>query len=361
MNQLTARLPAGGRTSRAGAKLPLKAGVAAVAVGALIAAAIGNHLAAERTEGRNPPAGRFVTVDGVRLHYQERGHGPTLVLIHGNGVSSEDYVLSGLFDALAQGHRVIAFDRPGFGYSARPRNRSWTAQHQARLLLEAMTALDVPEAVLVAHSWGTLVAMQAALTAPDRVRGLVLMSGYYWPTARLDVPLLGGPAIPGLGDVMRFTASPLLGRLMTPLVLKQMFSPAEVPDHFRRGFASDMSLRPSQLRATAADTARMPLEAGKLAGRLKAVAGPVLILSGDGDRIVSCEHQSRRLARELPGGEIQVVEGAGHMLHHIRPQAVAEAVAGFLRQIAFDPDRAGPRADPEPRRLPEPLPLPLPA
>lgn len=357
MNQLTARLTAGGKTSRAIRTLPLTAGVAAVGVGALIAAAIGNHLAAKRTERRRPPAGRFVTVDGVRLHYQERGQGPTLVLIHGNGVSSEDYVLSGLFDALAQDYRVIAFDRPGFGYSERPRNRRWTAGDQARLLLGAMTALNAGEAILVAHSWGTLVALQAQLAAPERIRGLVLMSGYYWPTARLDAPLLGAPAIPGLGDVMRFTASPLLGRLMMPLMFKQMFSPAKVPEHFRVGFAADMSLRPSQLRATAADTAMMPLEAGKLAPQLKAVAGPVLVMSGAGDKIVSCEHQSRRLARELLGGEIQVIEGAGHMLHHTEPQVVAEAVLGFLRQIAFEPGLGEEgRADPEPRRLAEALP-----
>ncbi|HEY8617204.1 alpha/beta hydrolase [Phenylobacterium sp.] len=357
MNQLTARLPAGGKTSRPAGALPLKAGVAAIAISALTAAAVGNHLAAKRTERRRPPTGRFVTVDGVRLHYQERGQGPTLVLVHGNGVSSEDYVLSGLFDALAQRYRVIAFDRPGFGYSERPRNRPWTAQDQARLLLGAMSVLDAEEAVLVAHSWGTLVALQAQLAAPERIRGLVLMSGYYWPTARIDAPLLGAPAIPGLGDVIRVTASPLIGRLMMPLMLKQMFSPAKVPEHFRQGFASDMSLRPSQLRATAADTAMMPLEAGKLAPQLTAVVGPVLVISGDGDKIVSCEHQSRRLARELLGGEIQVIEGAGHMLHHTAPQVVAQAILGFLRQIAMEPGLGGERhPEPEPRRVAESLP-----
>jgi pimeloyl-ACP methyl ester carboxylesterase len=290
-------------------------------------------LAAKRTERRNPPAGRFVTVDGVRLHYLERGQGPTLVLIHGNGVTAEDYVLSGLFERLAQNYRVIAIDRPGFGYSERPRNRPWTADHQAQLVLAALTKLNVDKAVLVAHSWGTLVALQATLGAPDRIQGLVLMSGYFWPTPRFDVPLLSGPAIPGLGDVMRFTVSPLLGRLMTPVVMKQIFSPATVPPLFKERFAADMSLRPSQLRATAADTAMMPLEAARLAPRLKEVTVPVLVMSGDGDKIVSFEHQSQRLARELLGGEIQVIHGAGHMIHHTAPQDVAAGIEAFLRRI----------------------------
>jgi len=352
MNQLSARLPAGRKTTRVAHPLGATAGAVAIAIavtGALAAAAVGNHLAAKRTERRNPPAGRFVTVDGVRLHYLEHGQGPTLVLVHGNGVTAQDFVLSGLFQELAGSHRVIAFDRPGFGYSERPRNRPWGAEDQARVILGALSALNVTEAVLVAHSWGTLVALRAALSAPDRVRGLVLMSGYYWPTARLDAPLLGGPAIPGIGDVMRFTVSPILGRLMMPLVLKKIFSPAEVPAHFREGFGAAMSLRPSQLRATAADTAMMPLEASKLAQRLIEVVGPVLVLSGDGDRIVSCERQSRRLARELLGSEIQIVEGAGHMLHHTAPIAVAAGISDFLRQIAFEDAAVDGGVAPEPR------------
>ncbi|HEY9216791.1 MAG TPA: alpha/beta hydrolase, partial [Phenylobacterium sp.] len=262
----------------------------------------------------------------------EQGQGPTVVLIHGNGVTSHDWVLSGLFDELAQRHRVIAFDRPGFGYSERPRGRPWTAPHQTQLLLEALEEL-ADGAVLIAHSWGTLVALQAALAEPQRVTGLVLMSGYYFPTPRLDTPLLSGPAIPVVGDVMRFTVSPLVGRAMTPLLMKQIFSPAEVPAHFKAGFQSDMALRPSQLRATAADTAMMPLEAAKLAPRLAEIATPALILTGDGDKIVSFKHQSRRLARELAGGQIQVIEGAGHMLHHTAPDEVAAEIATFLTEI----------------------------
>lgn len=304
------------------------------AVGALLAAAaVANHLVAKRSERRNPPQGRFVTVDGVRLHYLDKGTGPAVVMIHGNGVTSQDFALSGLLDRLAQSCRVIAFDRPGFGYSQRPRLRSWTAKHQAQVILDAMTRLGVDEAVLVAHSWGTLVALQAALAEPARVRGLVLMSGYYWPTPRLDVPLLSGPAVPGLGDMMRYTVSPALGLAMTPLLMKQIFSPAPVAPHFKAGFETSISLRPSQLRATAADTAMMPLEAAKIAGRYDEVRAPVLVMSGDGDRIVSFKHQSRRLARELLTGQIQVFRGAGHMIHHIAPAEVAQGIQTFIQEI----------------------------
>jgi len=305
----------------------------------LAGAAVANQVIAKRSERRHPPRGRFVTVDGVRLHYLDRGAGPAVVLIHGNGVTAEDFQLSGLLGRLAQGHRVIAFDRPGFGYSDRPRRRPWTARDQARILLRALTAIGVEAAVFVAHSWGTLVAVEAALAEPERARGLVLLSGYYWPTPRLDAPLLSGPAIPGLGDVMRFTVSPLLGWATTPLVFKQMFSPAKVAPRFKAGFPTSMSLRPWQLRATAADAAMMPLEAARTAARRKRITAPVLVISGDGDKIVSFADQSKRLAGEL-GVQLQVIEGAGHMIHHTAPHEVATAIEAFLDQIDRPPPTA---------------------
>src|SRR6476469_8788678 len=66
-----------------------------------------------RAESDQPPAGRLLEIDGVRLHVVEKGEGPAVVLIHGNMVSERDFEASGLLDRLARNHRVIAFDRPG--------------------------------------------------------------------------------------------------------------------------------------------------------------------------------------------------------------------------------------------------------
>ena len=79
---------------------------------------------AHSAERANPPRGQFINVCGVRLHYVERGAGKPLVLLHGNGSMIQDFETSGLIDAAAKHYRVIAFDRPGFGYSERPRDQS---------------------------------------------------------------------------------------------------------------------------------------------------------------------------------------------------------------------------------------------
>ena len=113
---------------------------------ALLTAALGATAAwvarkAQHAEEDDPPIGDFVTVDGVRLHYVERGSGTPLVLLHGNVVRLQDFLVSGLIDRLAERHRVIAFDRPGFGHSERPRNRLWTAAAQAELLKKHICAV----------------------------------------------------------------------------------------------------------------------------------------------------------------------------------------------------------------------------
>ncbi|UTP38755.1 alpha/beta hydrolase [Phenylobacterium sp. LH3H17] len=338
------KLPTALRPARPDAS---KAVLIAGAVAALAAVAATNQLLAKRSERRHPPRGQVIEVDGVRLHYFEAGTGTPVVLIHGNGVTAEDYVVSGLFHRLAANHRVIAFDRPGFGYTARPRNKIWTASAQAKLIAAALDLLAVKNPVVVAHSWGTLVALRLALQRPDLVAGLGLMSGYYWPTPRLDVPMMSGPAIPVLGDVMRFTVSPLMGRLMAPLAFRHVFSPAKVTQDFKGEFPTSMALRPGQIRASAGDTAMMPLEALSISKLYNELACPILLIAGDGDKIASFKHQSVKFARRT-GCELHTVRGAGHMVHHIAPDEVGSALETLIARAEGLPSASSqPRSDAE--------------
>ena len=124
---------------------------------------------ARRADRENPPTGQMIDVDGVRLHYVERGEGPPVVLIHGNTVWHRDFVASALFDRLAENHRVIAFDRPGFGHSSRPRDRLWTPAAQAKLLHAALKVIGAGPSAVLGHSMGSMVAMAMALDYPATV------------------------------------------------------------------------------------------------------------------------------------------------------------------------------------------------
>ncbi len=299
--------------------------IAAAAVG-LAALALVNHLAAGRAERANPPRGRFITVDGVRLHCIEQGQGSPILLLHGNGATAEDFAISGVLDRLSASHRVIAIDRPGFGYSERPRARDWSPEAQAALMVSACAALGVERPVVVGHSWGTLVALRIALDHPTAVGGLALLSGYYTPTPRLDVPAFSISAIPILGDVLRYTIGPLLGWLMAPSAFKRLFQPSPVSKRFKERFPTGLSLRPSQLRATAADTAQMIQGAAAIQARLAELDLPLLIMAGTGDKIVDFKTQSEGLHEKLPRSALHAVTDAGHMVHHIAPIAVAAAI-----------------------------------
>ena len=145
----------------------------AVVIGALAAIALVNRQLAKKAEHDNPPAGHFLEVNGVWLHYVERGSGEPLVLLHGNGSMIQDFESSGLIDLAARDYRVIVFDRPGFGHSDRPRNIVWTPDAQAELIKRALARLGVSNAIVFGHSWGASVAVALALKYPGLVRGLV--------------------------------------------------------------------------------------------------------------------------------------------------------------------------------------------
>lgn len=317
-----------------------KWGAGAAALGTACAgAALLNHKRAKAAEHDNPPIGSFVTVDGVSLHYLERGEGPAVVLLHGNGTMIEDWMASDIFDELAKTHRVIAFDRPGFGHSDRPRSRVWTPAAQASLVAAALRELKVERATVVGHSFGTLVTVALALDNPSVVSRIVLIGGYYYPSVRGDVLFAAPPAIPLFGDLMRYTISPILAAALMPAINAKLFDPAPVAEGWTDRFPIEMTLRPSQIRAEAAEAAMMIPAASALSSRYEELDLPVTILAGSGDRIVDIADQSERLHAALPRSQFVAVDGAGHMVHH----TASQMIVGFIMERA--------KADDSPPRL----------
>lgn len=298
----------------------------AATTAALGAAALYNRKRARAAEAETPPAGKFVELDGIRLHYVERGDGRPVVLLHGMGALVQDFGGAGLIDRVAERYRAIAFDRPGYGYSDRPRRTSWTPEAQAGLIAAALTRLGIERAIVVGHSWGTLAALAFALDFPDRVDGLALLSGYYFPTLRPDPLLLGAPALPGIGPVLANTLSPLLGRAARAAVYRQIFAPMPVPERFEALFPRELALRPSQLAAAAGDAGQLQHAAWKLSRRYHELRMPIAIVSGDGDKIVGHEAQAVRLSETLPQAELHTLPGVGHMVHWVALDEVMDAI-----------------------------------
>jgi pimeloyl-ACP methyl ester carboxylesterase len=296
-------------------------GILASAAATIAAMTVYNVYRARKAEREHLPAGQFVTVDGVRLHYIERGEGPPVVLLHGNVVTDEDFDNSGVLDLVAKRHRVIAFDRLGFGYSHRPHGSAWSAGTQAELLRDAFTVLGINRPIVLGHSWGAAVALALGLNHSDAVRGLVLLS----PTLRADVLFSAPTATPILGDLLRFSVSPLIGRAMLPLLLKGMFAPLPVPARFTKSFPRGMSVRPGQIRAESQDGVAMIPVALAMRNRYQELSMPIVIMAGTKDRVVK-DSQAVRLHEEIPHSVLRLIPGVGHMVHYAVPDEVARAI-----------------------------------
>lgn len=338
----TAKSKSPARTgSRSSDHIPLWKWGAAGAAAAGLGIAAFNGIRARRAEQGNPPLGSFIEVDGVSLHYVEKGTGPLVVLLHGNGTMIEDWLASGVFDQLAATNRVIAFDRPGFGHSQRPRNVVWTPAAQARLIASALSSLGATDSTVVGHSFGTMVAVALGLDHPEVAASLVLIGGYYYPSARLDAVLASPPAVPVVGDAIRYTVSPLLGAALKDGMEKQIFAPAPVSPGWKSDFPFEMTLRPSQIRAAAADAALMVPAAASMAPRLPELRMPVTVIAGSGDKVVPPSEQSERLSRALRRGRLILVEGAGHMVHHTAADQVASEIRTAAGGVQVEKAAAG--------------------
>ncbi len=185
--------------------------------------------------------------------------------------------------------------------------------------------------MVLGHSWGTLVAIALALRSGYAVSGLVLVSGYYFPTFRMDFWLMSGPALPLLGDLMRYTISPIISWAITPKLMRTLFAPRAIPPKFKNEFPISLALRPKQLRAAAEESAFLVPAAAQLQLQYQGIRSPVRILHGKGDRLIEAD-QSRRLHEVLPSSVLHLVEDAGHMVTYADAAGIADAVAALAAQ-----------------------------
>lgn len=298
----------------------------------LVVLALATTVFSAIAERRNPPIGKFVDAQGLRLHYIESGNpsDPAVIVFHGNGSMIQDMTISGLIELLSRRNRVICFDRPGFGHSTRTRRKLWTPEAQADLFVDVLTKLGVRNPVVLGHSWGTLVALALAVRNDYPMRGLTLVSGYYFPTFRLDFWLLSGPAAPVFGDILSYTLAPLLALAFLPRILRKLFAPAQIPENFKNEFPFSLALRPKQLQAAAEESAFLIPATARLQLQYWNIKCPLQLIHGDADEVIE-KDQTLRLHRVLSRSDIQLIQNAGHMVHQVDPEAISRTVQSWQR------------------------------
>ena len=322
----------------------------------LLGAAMLQRSRSRRAEAEHPPMGRFLAAGGLNHHYVDVGSGPAIVFIHGIGATLEDWFISGVLDPLLPHHRIIAVDRPGYGYTARPSGTAWTPERQAFAIAALLHRLGAEDAVIVGHSYGVLPALALALQHDGFARALVLVAGVYYPGTTLSEFGEMLPSVPLLGPLARATLSPALARSALPTLERAMFEPQPVTRAFRERFSPGMATRPSQLKAIGEDNADLGAATLRFGQQYRRIPCPVTVVTGSGDAIVNPDAQSRRFASEVIQSRLMVVPAAGHMVHHSAPSRVAAAIMDTVIGIPADPETDMPDvpASPQPQQSDEP-------
>jgi pimeloyl-ACP methyl ester carboxylesterase len=300
-------------------------------------AAIGGGLAAfsgataRKIEKAVPRDGELVEVDGEKLHVVDRGSGPPIVLIHGLGGQLRNFGRA-MVDDLVRDHRLILVDRPGSGYSTRASGASARLRVQAETIAELIRILKLEKPLIVGHSLGGALALAIALNHPDVVGGLALVAPLTQVQSIDDVPPVFKPMVirsPAVRKAVAWTLATPMGMMKAEEALKEVFAPEPVPADFGTAGGGLLAMRPGNFYASSSDLVDLEGELEGMVERYPTLSIPVRILYAPADNLLDSRKHGERTASEIPGAEIELVEG-GHMLPFTQP----ELTAAFVRRAA---------------------------
>lgn len=265
---------------------------------------------------------RYTDVSGLRLARVDEGTGDAVVLLHGEPTWS--YLYRGVIPPLlAAGRRVVAVDHAGFGRSDKPADVDWYSyDRHCALLTEHLAALSLSDVTLVVQDWGGPIGLRWAMeNAASVARIVILNTGLF----------SGRDAGPGLRAWLDYA------RAQTDLDVGRVVSLAcgGLPDDIVAGYDApfpDVSYKAGALAfpRLVPTSIEDPGAREQMAAReaLDAWDGPVTVAFADGDPIFP-PAVGESWARRLKRASFTTIEGAGHFVQEMRPDAVADAILTF--------------------------------
>jgi pimeloyl-ACP methyl ester carboxylesterase len=305
----------------------------------IAALAIWSFAVAARARRLNPPTGVFVDVTGGRLHLRDIGprDAPperTLVLLHGASCNLLALTLP-LADVLASRYRVIAIDRPGHGHSDRPGGRADAdPARQAMLVAEALAALGIGKAIVVAHSLAGAMALTMAMDQREKVAGLCLIApvSHPWPGGITWYYHPG--SWPVVGPVFS-RLLPVPGAALTMLAaLDGVFAPQKPPEDYVKRTGLDLLLRPANFEANAQDVAALLDHVRRRAPLYGDITVPTTVVFGADDRVVWAEIHGEGLKRQVAGLRLVMLPGVGHTPHHADTARIVAEIELLSARVA---------------------------
>ncbi|MEM9851372.1 MAG: alpha/beta hydrolase [Pseudomonadota bacterium] len=277
-------------------------------------------------EAAFPPVGEFLTVGETRVHYWRAGAGPTIVLLHGAGGNLRDFTLS-LGPQLAKTHTVIAFDRPGHGFTDTLHDRGESPAEQAALFHAALGQLGIEDAIIGGFSYGGSVAMAWALNHPETAAGVLMMNGVSNPWVTPPSRLYDLAAGPLTGPVFATALSAFAPQALVDDTLSGLFAPNPPPAGYLAHIGPGLSLRRETLRANGRQVVTLLPHVERQSARYPTLTLPIELVHGADDVSVPSSIHADVLASQVPQARLTRVPGVGHSVHHHAQDAVLAAVA----------------------------------
>lgn len=243
----------------------------------------------------------YASIGGARLRFVEEGEGPPVVLLHGFASALETW--RGVMAELAKKHHVLALDLKGFGWSSRPEG-DYSPQAEAQLVLALMEQRNIHSAQVVAHSWGSSVALAMALAAPERVTRIVLYDAWVYEE-QLPSTFLWARAT-GVGEVL---FDLFYGERPDEMIARAFYDPRKyVSERFVEEVERALDRPGTTAAALAAVRDQRYTEMQK---QYATVKQPVLLLWGREDEVTLLTY-GERLARDLPHAHLVTYPHCGH-------------------------------------------------
>ncbi len=273
-----------------------------------------------------PPPDQYLQVNGINTRYWQLGdRGSTLILLHGGNGSIEFWLYN--LAALAQHHRVYAFDMVGSGRTDYP-DRSYTLTDQAAFLAGFMTALAIESATLIGNSMGGGVALVFTQLYPDQVEQLVLVDSMgFGQEISLGIRLITLPAIVNLLRPGRWMIPAMLksnfyaGQKLPPAWIDLRYNIFAIPGRNR----VILNIGKSNFNLAGV----LPQVYQPILDSLPNITQPALIIWGEFDRIIPVKH-AYIAAAALPNSQLAIFPSCGHHPYLEYPAKFDRLVLDFL-------------------------------
>ena len=308
----------------------LFAGLLIAAALVVLALMLATWRIAAKAERLVPACGKFVEIDGNRIHYVEEGDGRPIVFLHGLGAQLHHFRHT-VFGRFGPGYRLIALDRPGSGYSVRAGGATGRLPEQADVVRRFIEELALERPLVVGHSLGGAIALALATGHPTAICGIALLSPltHLEASVRQRFDLLYVPSRL-LRRVLAYTvAIPASLRYARP-TMRFIFAPQAVPEGYMVEGGGWLGLRPSHYFATSTDVVAVERDLGQIEKRYREIAMPAGILFGTDDHVIGEAIHGEPMLDKIDGLDFERVEGLGHMPQFVEP----DRVVAFIQRIA---------------------------